>query len=1129
MKKYSICLLIFCYFAAFKISFSAADVDCSDGSCTIPEEMFNLIKNKNTQLSKLDHAKAMYDTFGYVSEIVELAKSDSEAAKVLDSIKNELKTQADSGKAFEKMQLGQIYYLEGDMDNFRRYANPQHIKSIKMLSQAFGMAFEDDSLISKISDDQNNYNNISNLIFNSYMNIGNMELAKKMFESDPRFADNCNYGQVINMYANMYRLRNKEDIKDNFVRYLDSLDENQRNSDYVDGLLFILTDNDAKYENIAQKVREKINAYSPQRRCRILLDAANNLGANEISDKYLEEGWKYKILNDWEILNYANKIVYGSSRYSYNHEFLTKEVLKNPKIDTAIEILEDKYLDNINYVNTLLCIYKLKGDKDSYFRVIDNIIPRLTRPYELKLIAQTLLLPHACYYQDPQRAEKILETLNKYERGEIMYKIALSILNADDRVCEYSPSKALDYLYKALDYGYVDAFEMIDRYIDYDSAIALFDKYPDNKLIVFMKAMYLAENQKWEEAIKEFVRAREMGCNRATGILFGMKLNGLYKGDDKTDANAMLSEFLSKLGDPCSQTKLNNYGAKNNFKKIFGSRSNVMLEFYKEAAKTKKYSDWANNEITLYNLDMPILSDEKEALIKKRIKELEDENNRNLYPLISLYSDVFKNTPKALALYKKLADINFYDKITYAFKLFKHAYSDEDLKQAFDVLNRSNTDSEIQKVMVAMCYENGLGIEKDPKKAQEIRSKIIPDRIVYYYSSFPFGTPKQVAKEKEFYIQKMLKQVPEQSPANLKKLYKAVGQFYEKSPAPYKNPEKALEYYMKASEINPLYFDNVVRLYNSNPSLKDDKKYFDSLLKYKETLWNGLSNGSRAKLIYDIAFCHLNGRGTGKSPETAYALFKEIQKMPANNFTFNAMEAEAYCLQHGLGVKADPQQAEAIRKRIKEIALSNASPLTLYRAVRIAYMYNSQNLLGKDTDMYEYWANFAVNENPDKNIINGLYMLFTDYPKNRDMKKAQKYADLYAKYWGYEPKSLHRIGLFELFGINRAQNAQAGLELLKKAVSYENAAATETLAYAYEKGIGVEKDETRAKEYLDALRRLKPNYVSLADSYIRGRYGIEDIDRAKFILKLGADEGSEDAANNLKEFDSFLEKVRGNG
>ena len=66
---------------------------------------------------------------------------------------------------------------------------------------------------------------------------------------------------------------------------------------------------------------------------------------------------------------------------------------------------------------------------------------------------------------------------------------------------------------------------------------------------------------------------------------------------------------------------------------------------------------------------MPILSDEKEALIKKRIKELEDENNRNLYPLISLYSDVFKNTPKALALYKKLADINFYDKILLQIRL----------------------------------------------------------------------------------------------------------------------------------------------------------------------------------------------------------------------------------------------------------------------------------------------------------------------------------------------------------------------------------------------------------------------------------------------------------------------------
>ena len=189
-------------------------------------------------------------------------------------------------------------------------------------------------------------------------------------------------------------------------------------------------------------------------------------------------------------------------------------------------------------------------------------------------------------------------------------------------------------------------------------------------------------------------------------------------------------------------------------------------------------------------------------------------------------------------------------------------------------------------------------------------------------------------------------------------------------------------------------------------------------------------------------------------------------------------------------------------------------------------MYISKKKKKKNTDMYEYWANFAVDENPNQHIINGLYNLFTNSPKNRDMEKAQKYADLYAKYWGYTPKSLHRIGVFELFGINRPQNVQAGLESLKKAATYENAAATEALAYAYEKGIGVEKDEKQAKEYLSKLKRLKPNYVSLADNYIRGRYGIEDTDRAKSILELGASEGSEDSAENLKNFDEITKKIR---
>ena len=206
-------------------------------------------------------------------------------------------------------------------------------------------------------------------------------------------------------------------------------------------MLYILTDTDAKYQNTAKKVREKVDSYPNQRKYRILLDAANRLNDASSIDKYLDKAWESKILNRWELLGCANKILFGSSRTMPDIESVSPDkILKNPKLNTAIEILEKNYDNNTYYsVSILMYIYKLKGDKDSYFKYVDNLIPRLNNSYELTSLAQKLLLPSACYYQDKARAEKIINTMTKRERGLFMNQTALIFLRTNGTTYEYSP------------------------------------------------------------------------------------------------------------------------------------------------------------------------------------------------------------------------------------------------------------------------------------------------------------------------------------------------------------------------------------------------------------------------------------------------------------------------------------------------------------------------------------------------------------------------------------------------------------------------------------------------------------------------------------------------------------------
>ena len=51
-----------------------------------------------------------------------------------------------------------------------------------------------------------------------------------------------------------------------------------------------------------------------------------------------------------------------------------------------------------------------------------------------------------------------------------------------------------------------------------------------------------------------------------------------------------------------------------------------------------------------------------------------------------------------------------------------------------------------------------------------------------------------------------------------------------------------------------------------------------------------------------------------------------------------------------------------------------------------------------------------------------------------------------------------------------------------------------------------------------------PPYSHIVARYIRASDSVEDPERAKFVLKLGADAGDEEAKNNLENFGAFVNR-----
>lgn len=78
---------------------------------------------------RLKSAESAYEKFGYVSPLVELAKTDGAARKKLDKIVADLKSKSEKS-SYARDRLANIYFLAGDRAQFEKIANPDFAKVV---------------------------------------------------------------------------------------------------------------------------------------------------------------------------------------------------------------------------------------------------------------------------------------------------------------------------------------------------------------------------------------------------------------------------------------------------------------------------------------------------------------------------------------------------------------------------------------------------------------------------------------------------------------------------------------------------------------------------------------------------------------------------------------------------------------------------------------------------------------------------------------------------------------------------------------------------------------------------------------------------------------------------------------
>lgn len=1044
---------------------------------------------------RLKSAESAYEKFGYVSPLVELAKTDGAARKKLDKIVADLKSKSEKS-SYARDRLANIYFLAGDRAQFEKIANPDFAKVVfsspdeiypKLDAETYSVLTKD-------------LRYVFGTAISRFCNIGREDIAKEIWNSDGYWEREFQPWDAVADYSKLQKSGVEGISKKRLIgllsKFAPELDV------FSATRMYVLTMNDAQYAKEFEAAKKALDTLSPDRRATEMRSAFDNFEMKELAAEQLEKLYEMGKLNLYEKRSLLSYWIYGNQNVC--RDTIPESFLSSPNRAKAVKLMEEiapiDAAASDSTISVMLIYYYAKiGDSEKLSQALKKFLPKIKSQWHLRQLAKWLILGNNGFPKDEKLANSLLDRLTDTEKSDFYREFALGGTYCNSDYC-IVPKQMKKFLRASAELGNKDSVKQLVDWLGYSDALAFCDSLKDRAAAENLKAYYQAENGDWNGAVESFKKSAQLGDECAKFTLACCKYEGRGMAGDKAAALSEMKKLLDSLKSyPSASTFYNN--VQSQISVLFGSKSEVYGKFLDLCA----LAGIADSAYDKYQVLVDYPKEGRETEILELAKSFDSWCKDSVYS-----SGEFLENKK-----EKNRRTNIALDYTYAFSLMSGADGEKNPEKAFNIIkNRSEYDN-LGKFWLAYCYRNGIGTKADPDKADKLLASIDVSDSVPEYASFE-NAPKLPDDALKPFVERYIAE------AKTGRRFANAARLYLRGTNGLKcDFARAIALYEKAAALDGSFFRNLANIYKDNWFLKDDKKYFETLSRYHDFFQRELSRVPR-EVYFDLALCHLNGRGTARDGAKALEYFEKAAERPYSTKTVPAIEALAYCAEKGIGRPADSAEAAKLRKKAEELMLAQTYPTGAKNAVAIANLYNKGGLEGNPERKLQ-WLEFSRKNYPSVSIYWRLYDFYTQTPKYRDWKKANEILSEHAKYAPHSPWGLYRRGLSLVVGAGTEKDAAKGAELLEDAARRGRNEAVEFLAYIYEKGIGVARDEKKAEKRLAELKKsVKTNYVHLAKKYIDGTNFITDADRAKFLLKLGADNGNLRAKDKLDNFEKFV-------